>query len=437
MTIVDRRQNPSGRNFGNRQRFIERAKSRLRQAVKDNIRARSITDTTSNERVVIPSDDIQEPVFQRDVATGRRSGVLSGNREYQSGDRIPRPSGEGGGGGSKASEEGEGEDSFAFTLSRDEFLDLLFEDLALPDMLAKKLKSVETTRTRRAGYTTSGPATRLNMVRSLRRSLVRRAALDRPGAAAVEELERELARLETAEIVPADGRDPQTRIAELQEALERARRKRAKVPFLDPIDLRYNRVEPQPEPIAQAVMFCLMDVSASMDEDMKGLAKRFFMLLHLFLARHYEHVEVVFIRHTQRAEEVDEQTFFEGRQTGGTIVSTALEEMLRIAEQRYPADEYNIYVAQASDGDNLSRDVDICTRLLTEKILPMAQYMAYVEIMPQRERFSLSPRRESDLWQGYAPVADANPGLAMRRIAEARDIFPVFRDLFRTEGATE
>ena len=304
-------------------------------------------------------------------------------------------------------------------------------------MLAKKLKSVETTRTRRAGYTTSGPATRLNMLRSLRRSLVRRAALDRPGAVAVGELERELARLESGEIVPADGRDPQTRIAELHEALERARRKRATVPFLDPIDLRYNRVEPQPEPIAQAVMFCLMDVSASMDEDMKGLAKRFFMLLHLFLARHYEQVEVVFIRHTQRAEEVDEQTFFEGRQTGGTVVSTALEEMLKIAAQRYPAEDYNIYVAQASDGDNLSRDVETCTRLLTEKILPMVQYMAYVEITPQRDRFGLSPRRESDLWQGYAPVADGHPGLAMRRIAEARDIFPVFRDLFRTEGATE
>jgi len=156
MTIVDRRQNPSGRNFGNRQRFLDRAKSRLRQAVKDNIRARSIKDTASGERVVIPADDIQEPVFQRDAATGRRSGVLPGNRDYRSGDTIQRPSGEGGGGGSKASEDGEGEDSFAFTLSRDEFLDLLFEDLALPDMLAKKLKSVESTRTRRAGYTTSG-----------------------------------------------------------------------------------------------------------------------------------------------------------------------------------------------------------------------------------------------------------------------------------------
>ena len=118
-------------------------------------------------------------------------------------------------------------------------------------------------------------------------------------------------------------------------------------------------------------------------------------------------------------------------------VSTALEEMLRVAAQRYPADEYNIYVAQASDGDNLSRDVEICTRLLTEQILPMAQYMAYVEILPQRDRFSMAPRRESDLWRGYAPVAEANPGLAMRRIVEARDIFPVFRDLFRAEGAAE
>ena len=171
MSIVDRRQNPTGRNLGNRQRFLDRAKNRLRQAVKDNIRNRSIEDTTSNEQVVIPADDIQEPVFQRDAATGRRSGVLPGNREYRTGDTIPRPEGEGGGGGSQASEEGEGEDSFAFTLSRDEFLDLLFEDLALPDMLAKKLKSVETTRTRRAGFTTAGPATRLNMLRSLRRSL--------------------------------------------------------------------------------------------------------------------------------------------------------------------------------------------------------------------------------------------------------------------------
>jgi hypothetical protein len=174
-----------------------------------------------------------------------------------------------------------------------------------------------------------------------------------------------------------------------------------------------------------------------MDEDMKGLAKRFFLLLHLFLERHYEHLEVVFIRHTQRAEEVDERTFFEGRQTGGTVVSSALKEMLRICEARFPSDEYNIYVAQASDGDNVSSDVETCIELLTERILPTAQYMAYVEIMPQRERLGFSPSRESDLWTGYAPLAQDHPTLAMRRIAHAKDIFPVFRDLFRKEGLTE
>ena len=437
MHIVDRRRNPSGRNLGNRQRFLDRARNRLRKAIKDNIRERSIEDTTSGERVVIPSDEIQEPEFRRDPATGRRDGVLPGNREYRAGDTIRRPPGGGGGGGRKGSAEGEGEDSFAFTLSRDEFLDLLFEDLALPDMVAKKLKAVQSTRARRAGYTTSGPATRLNMVRSLRRSMVRRAALGRPRQAVLAEMERELARLESGEIVPADGRAPQARIAELHEALERARRKRAAVPYLDPLDLRYNRIEHRPEPIAQAVMFCLMDVSASMDEEMKGLAKRFFMLLHLFLSRHYEQVEVVFIRHTQRAEEVDERTFFEGRQTGGTVVSTALEEMLTVVERRYPPDDYNIYVAQASDGDNLSSDVETCVRLLTDRILPMVQYMAYVEVLPQRERFGFSVGQESDLWQGYAPVAMDHPALAMRRIGTARDIFPVFRDLFRAEGVTE
>ena len=77
-------------------------------------------------------------------------------------------------------------------------------------------------------------------------------------------------------------------------------------------------------------MFCLMDVSGSMTEQMKDLAKRFFMLLHVFLTRRYKHVDIVFIRHTSSAQEVDEDTFFHSRETGGTIVSTALDEMMRV-----------------------------------------------------------------------------------------------------------
>lgn len=438
MHIVDRRQNPSGRNLGNRQRFIDRARSRLRKAVRDNILERSIEDTSSGERVVIPADDIHEPEFRRDESTGRRVGVLPGNRAFREGDTIPRPRGGGGGaGGREGSAEGEGEDGFAFMLTRDEFLDLVFEDLALPDLVKKKLKAEQSSKPYRAGFSPSGPPSRLNLMRSLRRSMVRRAALGRPRPEAVAELEAELARLESGEIVPADGGDPQARIAELRGALDRARRKRAAVPWLDPMDLRFNRLERRPEPVARAVMFCLMDVSASMDEEMKGLAKRFFLLLHLFLERHYEHVEVVFIRHTQRAEEVDERTFFEDRQTGGTVVSSALREMIRVRDARYPPDDYNLYVAQASDGDDVPGDVETCIELLTDDILPSVQYMAYVEILSQRGQPGFAIPRESDLWQGYAPIAQVHPALALRRIAQPRDIFPVFRDLFRREGVAE
>jgi hypothetical protein len=437
LRIIDRRQNPSGKSLGNRQRFMDRAREQLRKAIKENIRQRSISDTQSGETVVIPADGTHEPVFRHDPETGERSRVLPGNKEFRAGDRIQRPSGGAGRGGHEGSEEGEGEDAFAFTLSRDEFLDLLFEDLKLPDLVKKQLKSEETEKPKRAGLTTSGPANRLNYVRTARRSLVRRAALSRPKHDVIVQMERELERLEEEEISPADGRSKERRIAELREQLERARHKRSRVPFIDPMDLRYNRLEHRPQPIAQAVMFCLMDVSASMDEDMKALAKRFFLLLHLFLERHYDNVEVVFIRHTQHAEEVDEQTFFEGRQTGGTVVSSALKEMLRVARARYPLADYNIYVAQASDGDNVRSDIETCINLLNDRILPITQYMAYVEINPpMRGRRNIARRGESDLWHGYAELAERRPNLAMRRISEAGDIFPVFRDLFKSEGQT-
>src|SRR3546814_2760151 len=113
-------------------------------------------------------------------------------------------------------------------------------------------------------------------------------------------------------------------------------------------------------------MFCLMDVSGSMSEHMKDLAKRFYALLHLFLTRCYRHVEVVFIRHTDRAEEVDEQTFFSSRETGRTLVSSALEKLLEGVKNRSNPEDWNIYVAQASDGDNVSSDTPRKVRLLAD-----------------------------------------------------------------------
>ena len=436
MRIIDRRQNPKGKNLGNRQRFVSRTRTQLREALAENIRRRSVSDTSSGETVTIPTDGTHEPEFKRDPSIGQRSRVLPGNKEFREGDQIKRPP-QGGGSGANASEDGEGEDDFVFTLSRDEFLDLLFEDLRLPDMVKRELKAEEATKPKRAGFATSGPQNRLNMVRTMRYSLARRAALGRPKSAAIEEIERELERLQAGEIQPADGRPADTRIGELKERLEQLKRKRSKVPYIDPYDLRFNRFEHVPQPIAQAVMFCLMDVSASMNQEMKELAKRFFMLLHLFLQRHYDNVHVVFIRHTNFASEVDEDTFFHGQQTGGTIVSSALKEMLRVVEERYPTSSWNIYVAQASDGDDVPGDVKHCAELLREQILPITQYMAYVEIDPgQRLRTGFVDSEESDLWRGYEQLSEEQENFTMRRIGEPGDIYPVFHDLFRQRETT-
>ncbi|MET4731693.1 uncharacterized sporulation protein YeaH/YhbH (DUF444 family) [Thalassospira sp. MBR-102] len=438
--IVDRRKNPKGKSLGNRQRFMRRAKAQIKKAVEDTIRTRGITDINSGDSITIPGKTLHEPGFHHARRGGDRNYVLPGNKKFVPGDRIARPQGgDGGAGGSQASPDGDGEDEFQFTLSRDEFLDIFFEDLELPDLLKKSLKQTTAFRTARAGFSSDGTPANLSLVRTMRNSLARRIGLRRPKTAEIRDLEEKIAALQAkAEKRPSGKltKPDEDTLHGLLADLEEAKRRMKAIPFIDPIDTRYNQFQQIPDPNTQAVMFCLMDVSGSMSEQMKELAKRFFMLLHLFLHRRYEHVDVVFIRHTSRAAEVDEETFFYSRETGGTIVSTALEEMKRVMKDRYPTDQWNIYAAQASDGDNYSNDGAKCTALLAEDLLPKCQYYAYIEITDEREAeiFS-SAEGETALWKAYAPVARANARFALKRVTKAADIFPVFRELFAKNRA--
>ena len=173
-------------------------------------------------------------------------------------------------------------------------------------------------------------------------------------------------------------------------------------------------------------MFCLMDVSGSMDQNTKDLAKRFYILLYLFLSRNYDKTEVVFIRHHTSAKEVDEEEFFNSRETGGTVVSSALELMKTIVEARFPSNEWNIYGAQASDGDNWPDDAARCTGVINE-LLPLCQYYAYVEITTAGDK---------PLWQTYSTLRERWPDtFAMEHITGAGDIYPVFHELFRKQNA--
>ncbi|MBM3487607.1 MAG: YeaH/YhbH family protein [Alphaproteobacteria bacterium] len=431
--FIDRRQNPKDKSLGNRQRFMRRARAQIKEVVNRSIKERNITDVASGETITIPTKGIGEPRLRHAQSGGVRERVFSGNKQFSTGDKIDKPPSGGGGRGKEGADSGDGEDSFEFALTREEFLDLFFEDLELPDMIKRALLEVKTWRRTRAGITTVGSPTNLNILRTMRQAHSRRIALRRPRTVAVETIEAEIAALEAK---ARRTTDEDKRLATLQAELERMGRRRRAIPYIDPLDLRFNAYQARPEPNAQAVMFCLMDVSGSMGEREKDLAKRFFILLHLFLRRRYDHVEVVFIRHTHEAQEVDEETFFYSRETGGTVVSTALAEMARIQKERYPVAKWNIYAAQASDGENHSGDADRCIALLDETLMPVCQYYAYVEILDEREIeiFRNAPDGTA-LWRAYRRVADSWGNFAMKRIARPADIYPVFRELFAPRKA--
>ncbi|MCI4664178.1 MAG: YeaH/YhbH family protein [Neomegalonema sp.] len=422
MRVIDRRLNPKSKSLGNRQRFIRRAKADIREAVQDALKRRKVSDVEGAEKVRIRARSVREPSFSHGNEQGKRSYVLPGNKDHQVGDYIPKPPSGAGGAGSDGSPDGEGEDDFVFTLSKEEFLDVFFEDLALPNMEKTKLAKMKAFAPARAGFSSDGAPAKLAYTRTMRNSLARRIALGRPRKGEIQALEEALFRAEArGDVAEA------TRLRALVEALSEKRRR---VAYIDPLDLRYRRYEMRPKPTTQAVMFCLMDASASMTEGLKDLAKRFFMLLYIFLSRHYEEIDIVFIRHTSIAAEVDEDTFFRGVQTGGTVVSTALEEMLRVVEERYPVDDWNIYAAQASDGHNFSDDMERCLQLLNGDILPMCQYFAYIEVV---EREFARSRFASQLWAGYRDIDD--PRFAMRRASSPGEIFPVFHELFAKSSA--
>jgi len=430
MHIVDRRLNPSGKNLANRQRFMRRAKAQIRKAVHESAGSRSIKDADEGGEVVLPAQGVHEPTFRRSGSGGIRDHLLPGNKEYIAGDTIQRPPSGGGGGGNEGSPDGEGEDDFRFALSRDEFVDLFLEDLELPDLAKRRVVNAEAPVWHRAGYSVSGSPANLALNRTVRNSLSRRIALRRPKPEELQALRDEIEAL--------SGEDDEARRVELEEELRRKERRTGLIPYIDPIDVRYKRFDPMPRPVAQAVMFCLMDVSGSMTEHMKDLAKRFYVLLYIFLKRRYKNVDVVFIRHTHQASEVDEDTFFNSPETGGTVVSTALEEMQRVIDERYNPDNWNIYAAQASDGDNTASDNDKTASLLTKQILPACQYYAYLEVGRDSEHFPPGfIRRDSDLWQTYSTIIRAGAPMAMRKVGHRRDIYPVFRELFAKKTGSE
>ena len=415
--VIDRRLSGKNKSVGNRERFLRRYRKQIREAVRRAVSGRSIHDIEQGEDITLPRRDVSEPVFGHG-AGGRQERVYPDNREYVRGDHIARPQGGAGSGGSGpgASADGVGEDDFEFRITREEFMQYFFDDLALPHLLRNQLlPDTPEWKTHRAGFISEGTPTNLHVVRSMRKALSRRIAMGGDARRELRRLELQLA------FMLSDAATPHHDVLALQEQIQALRRRLGQIPFLDPFDLRYRNRVRVPLPVSKAVMFCLMDVSGSMNESRKDMAKRFFILLYLFLMRHYEKTEVVFIRHHTQAAEVTEDEFFHATESGGTVVSSALTLMHKIIQERYDPVEWNIYGAQASDGDNWLQDSAKCRALLVDKLLPVSRYFAYLQVAEESQ----------NLWEEYALVRESQPHFAMQKVTEAAGIYPVFRELFK------
>jgi uncharacterized sporulation protein YeaH/YhbH (DUF444 family) len=380
MAILDKRTAGKNKSVGNRQKFIKRYKHRIKDSIDSIASDKGITDVLKDRKIVVDDYEISEPEFSFDISTGERDIILPGNKTLQKGDRIKRPKKSDEDAGTEGSDTGEGMDEFTFTLTKEEFLDLYFSDMALPDFIKESLKGTNKYKFKRSGYSKDGIPPRLDLVKTLKQAMARRIAT---------KSER----------------------------------------YLDDIDLRYKHFVKQPFPVKQAVMILLMDVSYSMSQYEKSIAKKFFLLLYLFLHKVYSTVEVIFISHTQDAKEVTEEEFFYGKDSGGTKVSSGLQLAKEIIKDRINLETTNVYLSQASDGDNFPEDDDISSNLV-EDLLGMVQYFAYIQTeQPQRSEYK-KKRGVKDLMHLYSKLADSHKNMQCRHVESEADVYPVLRDLF-------
>ena len=419
--IIDRRKNPGGKNTPNRQKFVGRIREQIKKNIRDTMGEREITDTASGDNIKISRKSVHEPEFRNDGSTGDRDFILPGNKEYVKGDKIPKPQGgQGKGKGGEASDSGEGEDDFDFAISNEEYVDILFEDLELPNMVKKENTIVESFERNRSGFSNEGNPCQLNLTQSMRHSIGRRVALKTPKKKRIEALMLELEQEE-------DEEKRQLILAQI----EKLQKRHDRIPFLDPTDLRYNNYALTPKPRSQAVVFCIMDVSGSMTEHHKDLAKRFFFLMNLFISRKYKRAETVFIRHHHDAIECDEQEFFHSKESGGTVVSKSYELMREIMKTRYPAEQWNIYVAQASDGDNYDSDNNKLISILKEDILPKTRYLSYIHVGSDADDDHPPTYSSGEMLTKHMhDLSSKNQNMIVKHINDRTEVYNIFRQIF-------
>ena len=316
--------------------------------------------------------------------------------------RAERAKGQGTG---KARNE-KGDEYYDVEVTLKELAEYLFADLELPDLEKKQFRFVSQESIKRKGYRFKGIRPRLSKKETMKRKIRRQKMAEKVGAYDPESGER--------------------------------------FPFHKD-DIKYHHIKPKIKENSSAVIFFLMDVSGSMSQDRKYLARSFFFLLYQFLNHKYDKVEVVFISHSTEANRVPEDDFFKVGTYGGTIISSSLKLQLDIIDKEYHPNSWNIYTFYCGDGENWSSDNSKCIDLLKE-IKDLSQLTGYCEINENYKGLADSPEDSSfygspwstfsawkneeleNLWSKLNPLCDNKFKKIM--IGDTEHIWTAFKNLF-------
>lgn len=373
----------SDRSARDRQRHRQKVRQAIRENIADVIAEEAIIGRSGDRVVKVPIRGIREYRF---IYGDNEPGVGTGDGATEPGQVIGRR-----GEGQRPGQDGPGDrpglDHYETEVSIDELVEIMFEDLELPDMERRRLREVPApAELKRKGYRRVGVRVHLDKKRTVKSRLKRRVA-------------RRV--------------DP--------EAEER-------FPF-HPDDLTYRRLRREEVPHSNAAVICIMDTSGSMDTMKKYLARSFFFILYQFVRTRYRNVEVAFVAHDARAVEVSEEEFFSKGESGGTLISTGYRKALEIVAERYPPELWNVYAFHCSDGDNWMSDHEEAVKAARE-LCEASNLFGYGEIKP------LNSGRYGSSMLNIFEAVDA-PNFQTIKIEQKEDIWPGFKALLSRERAPQ
>jgi len=360
-------------------RHNEKVRESVKESLPDLIAGPDVLTQPENRTIKVPVKFLEHYRF-RLSDSDTQTGV--GQGEGANPGDVLRPASAPGGRGDGGAGSGEGGLEFVLEFKVDEILDWLWEELELPNLEPRSADSMEQPEYVREGIDRRGPRARLDRRRTVKEAVKRRAIQTNP------------------------------------------------IPFTDD-DLRYRQLARRPQPMTQAAVIFVLDVSSSMDEASRQLAKSFFFWALQGIRRQHTRIETAFIGHTVKAWEFSEEEFFSVRATGGTEASGAFGLSLDLIKERFEPTQYNVYVFYASDGDNFAADREASRERLKE-LSAISNFLGYVETTRRS-----GDRLNTEMGRLFKELTEGGVAADSYALGAQDDIWNAIRRFFTRQASQE